>query len=82
MPDVQTIVPKKTETAADKFQRLANKRTNAALQKISLIGNLSSGQYAKTEEQIRKIEAALYSAVDNMVSRFAKTSDDKPSFQL
>ena len=38
------------ETKEQRFQRLATKRTQAALQKIRLITNLTSSSYAYTPE--------------------------------
>ena len=82
MANVETIVPEKVENKEAKFKRLANSRVNAALKKIQLIGNLSGSQYGKTQEQIDTIENALYAAIENMKTRFNKTSDDIQSFQL
>jgi hypothetical protein len=48
------------ETKAEAFQRLAEKRTNAALDKIRVIGNLSNPYaYEYTDEDVRLIFAAL-----------------------
>jgi len=70
------------ETNAEKFTRLANKRVNNALQKIGLIGNLSAAQYEYTDDQIKTIEAALFSAVDTALSGFNKAKIAKPTFSL
>ena len=58
------------ETKEQRFQRLAAKRTQAALQKIRLISNLTSSSYAYTPEQAAKILGALRAAVDALEARF------------
>ena len=54
------------ETKEQRFQRLATKRTQAALQKIRLLGNLTSSSYAYTPDQASKIIGALRAAVDTV----------------
>ena len=51
------------ETKEQKFARLATKRTQAALQKIRLLGNLTGSSYAYTPEQAARIVGALRAAV-------------------
>ena len=58
------------ETKEQRFQRLATKRTQAALQKIRLISNLTSSSYAYTPEQAAKITGALRAAVDTLEAKF------------
>ena len=58
------------ETKEQRFQRLATKRTQAALQKIKLLGNLTSSSYAYTPEQAAKILTALRAAVDAVEAKF------------
>ena len=58
------------ETKEQRFQRLATKRTQAALQKIRLITNLTSSSYAYTPEQAAKIVATLRAAVDAVEAKF------------
>ncbi len=60
------------ESREDKFKRLAEKRVNVALDKIRLIGNLASPQYAFTPEQIERIITALQSAVTDVEEKFQK----------
>ena len=60
------------ETKAQRFQRLATKRTQAALQKIRLLGNLTSSSYAYTPEQAAQILGALRAAVDTVEAKFNK----------
>jgi hypothetical protein len=49
---------------------LATKRTQAALQKIRLLGNLTSSSYGYTPEQAAKIIGALRGAVDAVEAKF------------
>ena len=58
------------ETKEQRFQRLATKRTQAALQKIRLISNLTSSSYAYTPEQAAKIIGVLRAAVDAVEAKF------------
>ena len=58
------------ETKEQRFQRLATKRTQAALQKIRLITNLTSSSYAYTSEQAAKIVGTLRAAVDAVEAKF------------
>ena len=58
------------ETKEQRFQRLATKRTQAALQKIRLLGNLTSSSYAYTPEQAAKVIGALRAAVETVEAKF------------
>ena len=58
------------ETKEQRFQRLATKRTQAALQKIRLLGNLTSSSYAYTPEQAAKIIGALRAAANAVEAKF------------
>jgi hypothetical protein len=54
-----------------KFVELANKRVNATIKKIQLIGNLSAkSSYEFTSDDVEKIHAALLAEVDAAMSRF------------
>ena len=73
------------ETKEQRFQRLATKRTQAALQKIRLITNLTSSSYAYTPEQAAKITGALRAAVDTVEAKFNRirgTQAAETSFSL
>ena len=61
-----------SETREEKFKRLAEKRVNAALDKIRLIGNLASPQYAFNPEQIERIITALQAALAEVEEKFQK----------
>ena len=48
------------ESRHERFKRLATLRTNAVLEKLRLLGNLSSKtNYEYTEEELSKIFAAI-----------------------
>jgi hypothetical protein len=73
------------ETKEQKFVRLASKRTQAALQKIRLITNLTGSSYAYTPEQAAKIIGALRAAVDAVEAKFNRvrgTQAAETSFSL
>lgn len=67
------------ETKEQKFQRLATKRTQAALQKIRLITNLTGSGYAYTPEQAAKILGSLREAVDALEARFNRVRGSRPA---
>ena len=61
-----------TETKHEAFQRLAERRTNAALERIRVIGNLSNPYaYEYTDEDIRAIFVALEQELKVTRAKFA-----------
>jgi hypothetical protein len=68
----------------EKFVELAEKRVNKALKDIKLIGNLSNrSNYSYTEQDVKKITAALKKALEEMRARFdAKGDPDGSAFKL
>jgi hypothetical protein len=55
-----------------KFVELANKRVNATIKKIQLIGNLSAkSSYEFTSDDVEKIEAALLTELEAAIARFS-----------
>ena len=73
------------ETKEQRFQRLATKRTQAALQKVRLLGNLTSSSYSYTPEQAAKIIGALRAAVgavEAKLNRVRNTRAAETSFTL
>ncbi len=60
------------ETKEQKFARLATKRTQAALTKIRLLGNLTGSSYRYTDEQANRILGSLRQAVDELEGKFRK----------
>jgi hypothetical protein len=82
MDEVQSGVG---ETKEQKFVRLATKRTQAALDKIRLITNLTGSSYAYTPEQAAKIIGALRAAVNVVEAKFNRirgTQSADTSFSL
>jgi len=65
------------ETKEEKFTRLAAKRTQAALIKVRLLGNLTGSSYRYTEEQANKILASLRQAVNELEGKFRKVRGQK-----
>ena len=70
------------ESKEDRFKRLAEPRVNRALEKIRIIGNLTTSQYAFTPEQARKIIMALQGAVSEVEQKFKKRLDRQTGFSL
>jgi len=65
------------ETKEQKFKRLAEVRINKALDKIRLIGNLASPQYAYTPVDIERIMLALNNSVAEVEEKFKSVLDRK-----
>ena len=73
------------ESKEQKFQRLATKRTQAALEKIRLITNLTGSGYSYTPEQAAKIIGALRAAVNTVEAKFNRvrgTQVERSAFSL
>lgn len=68
----------------EKFVELAEKRVNKAIKDIKLVGNLSNrSNYSYTDQDVRKILAALKKAIDETKARFESKGDlDKNAFKL
>ena len=73
---------KEKEGPEEKFKRLASLRTQNALKRIKLVGNLSGSGYKYTDEQVDKIITSLRAAVDEAESRFKKTEKKEAGFTL
>ena len=72
-----------SETREEKFKRLAEKRVTVALNKIRIVGNLASPQYAFSPEQIERIITALKSAVTEIEEKFQKPlQKNREKFEL
>lgn len=67
-----------------KFVDLAEKRVSRALKDIRLIGNLSNkSNYSYTDQDVRKIHAALKKALEEMKARFeSKGANEEEIFRL
>ena len=69
------VVPKRPapigETKVQKFERLANLRTNWILELLRRLGNLSNrNHYGYTEDKVRRISDTIEEAVADAKSRF------------
>lgn len=59
------------ESKADRFKRIASKRTNEILEKIRLLGNCSNkNTYEYSEEDIRKIFSEIERQLKNSKAKF------------
>lgn len=64
-----------------RFERLATKRTNAVLEKLRLLGNLSfKVNYEYSEEDINKIFSAIESRLRIIKTKFL--AETKKEFKL
>ncbi len=64
--------PRSSDEKRSNFRRLAEARTNKALQAVGRIGNLSNRQiYEWDEGEVRKIVKALRDTVSEVEARFA-----------
>lgn len=69
------------ETRSGRFKRLATQRTNAALDKLRLIGNLSNkSNYEYTEDDLGKVFSAIDIQIKAVKLKF--TRDTKREFAL
>lgn len=67
------------ETKHQKFQRLAEARTNRILEQIEVLGNLSNtSNYEYSKEEVDKIFRTLEGALKRVKSQF----DDPTKFEL
>lgn len=67
----------KGETAREKFLRLAPARAEAALKKISLLGNLAGHGYDYQPAEGKQIVGALQDAVNDVERKFSKAKSSK-----
>jgi hypothetical protein len=78
-----TSTPKSTETKADKFVRLANRRVPRALKAIRAISNLAGrNTYDFSDEQAGQVVTVLIDAVNKMHERFKGSVAREPDFRL
>ena len=68
------------ETAHDKFLRLAPARMEAALKKISLIGNLAGSNYQHEPDEAEQMIDALREAVNEVANKFNKAKKGQKGF--
>ena len=72
-----------TETKRDRFIRLAEARTNKILEMLRLLGNCSSkANYDYTDEDVKKIFAALERELKSVRNRFNGGENKEERFTL
>jgi hypothetical protein len=71
-----------TETARDKFLRLAPPRMEATLKKISLLGNLAGYGYDYQPGEAEQIVRALQDAIAEVERKFGKVKTSKQGFSF
>lgn len=81
--EAQENVPA-NETNADRFKRVATRRTNAALKQIHLLGNCADrGSYEYNEEQVRSMMTSLENAITSLHERFRNSGNSgAPTVEL
>ena len=66
------------ETPEERFKRVAEARTNAVLNKIRILGNVSNRQlYSYTEEDVDKIFAAINKKLREVRAKFNSHKQEK-----
>ena len=66
-----------------KFENLAEKRVNKAVQTISLIGKLSNtANYSFNEDHIKAMKRALINEVNITISKFESSLSKKKDFKF
>jgi ABC-type Fe3+-hydroxamate transport system substrate-binding protein len=66
------------ETPKERFKRLATARTNAVLDKLRILGNLSNRQlYSYTEEEVEKIFNAINKESKAIKNKFTNQKQQK-----
>lgn len=72
-----------TETKRERFVRIAEARTNKIINMLRLLGNCASpGNYEYTDEDIRKIFAALEKETKNAKNKFLGVESKEERFSL
>ena len=66
------------ETPEERFKRIAEVRTNAVINRLRILGNLSNRQmYGYTEKDINKIFSAINKQVKETRAKFNSRKEDK-----
>ena len=69
------------ETPEERFKRVAEARTNAVIDKLRILGNLSNRQmYSYSEEDVRKVFSAINKQVKEIRLKF--NSEKQKKFRL
>ncbi len=68
----------RNETPEQRFKRIAEVRTNAVLDRLRILGNLSNRQmYSYTEEDINKIFSAINKQIKEVRAKFDSKKEKK-----
>lgn len=59
----------KSESANDRFRRLANERAKKIIYRLRLFGQLGANTYKRTPEQVEALRAILQSELDQAISK-------------
>ena len=82
----QTPATEKNETPRERFLRLAPPRTESALKKIKIIGNLAGPGYQWEPAEAQQMLDAIFDAVHDLKRKFekakAKRSGEKGGFKF
>ncbi len=66
------------ETSEERFKRIATVRTNAVLDKLRILGNLSNRQmYSYSEEDINKIFSAINKQLREIRAKFNSRKEEE-----
>ena len=66
------------ETPEERFKRIASVRTNAVLDRIRILGNLSNRQmYSYSEKDINKIFSAINKQIKEVRAKFNSQKQEK-----
>ena len=77
------MTPEERERAKrERFLKLAEKRTNAALSALRRVGNLSGPGYTYSDAEGEAIVTALIGGVNSTVKALRREKSAKPTFQL
>jgi|GEM_PF-375329 ABC-type Fe3+-hydroxamate transport system substrate-binding protein len=83
-PKKTSTVPPRQRDPRERFVALANKRVEAAIQQLRLVGNLANRRnYEFNDAEAKKIVRALQSALDDVRVRFkGDENGTKSTFRL
>lgn len=76
-------MPATNESGADRFQRVAEMRTNKIINMIRLLGNCSNrSAYDYADEDVKKIFSAIETELRSAKSRFTAPEVKQTKFRL
>ena len=71
------------ESKRERFVRIAENRTNKIIDMIRLLGNCSNkGNYAYTEEDVKKIFSAIETELKTAKAKFVEVESTERKFKL